>query len=180
MPISSSDIKIKLSIKTGSAGNSAAQPDPDASLGKYISTTEITVATLHNLFDRVSGDENSAGAVEYRLFFVHNAHATLTLQDATVWISAEVAGGATAAFGADTTAASAIGSAAAQALEVTNETTAPAGISFSTSTTKATGVNLGNISVGQCKAVWLRRTANNSAAINNDGVTISIEGDTGA
>mgnify|MGYP003636848781 CR=1 FL=1 len=180
MPISASDIKIKLSIKTGSAGNAAAQSDTDESLGKYISTTEIIDATVHNIFDQISGDENAASTVEYRCFFVHNAHATLTLQGAIAWISAEVAGGATAAFGVDTTAASAVGSAPAQALEVVNETTAPAGVSFSTATTKGTGITIGNITAGQCRAIWLRRTAANSAAANNDGVTISVEGDTGA
>lgn len=41
----------------------------------------------------VTGDENAASDVEYRCIFVHNNHATLTLQGVVVWLSAEVAGG---------------------------------------------------------------------------------------
>jgi hypothetical protein len=180
VPISSSDILFKLSIKTGSAGNSLSQGDVNASLGKYISTTQIVDATPNNLFDDITGDENAASDVEYRCFFVHNAHATLTLQNPVVWISAEVSGGANAAIGIDTTAASAIGSASAQALEVANENTAPGGVSFSSPTSKGAGLSLGNLPPGQCRAVWVRRTATNSAALDNDGATIRVEGDSSA
>src|SRR5437867_2173661 len=94
MPIVSSDIKVKLSIKTGTAGNQSSQSDVNQSLGKYISTTEIVDATLNNLFDNISGDENAALIVDYRCIFFHNSHATLTLFSPKVWFSAEAAGGA--------------------------------------------------------------------------------------
>jgi hypothetical protein len=86
MPISSSDLLLKHSIKTGTAGNQNAQANPNASLGKYISTTQITDATLDNLFDDISGDDNSSGTVDYRCVFIHNAHGSLTLQGPRVWI----------------------------------------------------------------------------------------------
>lgn len=180
MPITDTDLLVKLSIKTGSAGNSLAQSDVNASLGKYISTTQITDATLNNLFDNVTGDENAASDVEYRCFFIHNAHATLTLIDPKVWLSAEVAGGAVAAIGIDTTAASAIGDSSAQALEVANESTAPVGVTFSAPTTKGAGLSLGDLPAGQTRAVWMRRTAANTGAVNDDGATVRVEGDTGA
>ena len=180
MPIADSDIKVKLSIKTGSAGNSQAQSDVNESLGKYISTTEVTDATLHNLFAAVTGDENAASESRYRCIFVHNSHATLTWQGPKVWISAEVSGGADTAIGVDTTAASAVGSASAQALEVADEETAPVGVSFSSPTVKANGISLGDIPAGQCRAVWVRRDSTNSGAANNDGATLTFEGDTGA
>ena len=180
MAIVAGDILFKLSLKTGAAGNAAAQPDVNESLGKYISTTAITDATLNNLFDDVSGDENAASDVEYRCIFVHNAHATLTWQSVVVWLSAEVAGGANAAIAIDGVAASAIGAAAAQADEVANESTAPTGEAFSSPTTKATGLSLGNLAAGYCRAVWIRRTAANTAALDNDGVTVKAEGDTSA
>lgn len=179
MAITAADIKFKFSVKTGSAGNSTAGTAA-GSLGKYISTTEITDATLHNLFDVVTGDENAASDVEYRCIFVHNAHATLTWQSPVVWLSAEVAGGCTAAIAVDGVAASAIGSASAQADEVANEGTAPTGESFSSPTTKGTGLALSDIPAGQCRAIWIRRTAANTAALDNDGVTIRVEGDTAA
>ena len=180
MAISATDILFKLSIKTGTAGNQNAQANVNESLGKYISTTEIVDATLNNLFDDVSGDENAASDVEYRCIFVHNAHATLTWQGVVCWISAEVAGGANAAISIDTTVASPIGQTTAQALEVAGEDTAPTGLTFSSPTTKATGLSIGDLAAGNCRAIWIRRSATNSAALNNDGVTVRCEGDTAA
>mgnify|MGYP001581747195 CR=1 FL=1 len=180
MAITATDILFKLSIKTGTAGNQNAQTDVNVSLGKYISTTQITDATLNNLFDDVSGDENAASDVEYRCIFVHNAHATLTWQSVVCWLSAEVGAGANAAIAIDGVAASAIADTVAQADEVANESTAPTGETFSSPTTKATGLSIGNLSAGYCRAIWVRRTATNSAALDNDGVTIRCEGDTAA
>lgn len=174
-----SDILFKYSTTAGSAGNTLSGA-ASTSLGKYISTTTIADATANALFDDVSGSENAASTVDYRCVFVHNSNASNTLENAVVYLSAETAGGTSIAVGADTTAASAIGSASAQGLTVANETTAPSGVSFSSPTTAGTGVSLGNIPVGQCKAFWVRRTAANSAALSNDGVTLSVTGDTGS
>lgn len=180
MAIVTGDLLVKLSV-AAAAGNTTAQPDPNASLGDQISTTALTDNSLHNLFDVVTGDENAASDVEYRCLFVHNNHGSLAWQSPVLWITSEVAGGAAAAFGWDTTAVSAVGSGSAQALTVANENTAPAGVSFSSPTSKATGIALGaNIAAGSVKAFWVRRTAANTAALDNDGVTFRIEGDTSA
>ena len=180
MAITQSDILWKLSVTSGSAGNSTSGT-PAGSLGKYISTTQLSGTTLNNLFDDISGDENAASTVDYRCIFIHNAHASLTYQSPVIWISSEVSGGASIAIAVDGTAASAIGSASAQAAQIANETTAPTGTGgFSSPTSKATGLSLGSIAAGSCKAVWIRRTAANNAALNNDGVTFAVEGDTAA
>jgi hypothetical protein len=178
MAITATDILYKLSVTTG-PGNSTAGT-PATSLGEFISTTQITDATLHNLFDLITGDENAAGDVEYRCIFVHNNHATLTWENVVVWLSAEVADGAVAAISVDTTAASAVGSASAQAKEVVNESTAPATQTFTAPTTKGTGLSIGNLTAGQVRGIWIRRTATAGGALNNDGVTIRCEGDTAA
>lgn len=178
MPIVDTDIKFKYSV-AAAAGNTTAGTAA-GSLGDQISTTEIADATLHALFDVVSGDENAASDVEYRCIFVHNAHASLALQNAVVWLSAEVSGGAAAAISVDTTAASAVGAAAAQAKTVADESTAPASQTFSAPTTKGTGLSIGTLNAGQVRAIWVRRTAANTAALNDDGVTLRIEGDTEA
>lgn len=178
MAITASDILFKLSIDT-SPGNSAAQADPDDSLGGYMSTTEITDATLHNLFDVVTGDENAANDVEYRCFFIHNNHASLTWENVKVWISAETASGADADIAIDSIGVVNEDSATAQAERIANEGTAPGG-TFSSPTSKSTGLTVGDIPPGDCVAIWVRRTATNSAAVDNDGVTIRAEGDTAA
>jgi hypothetical protein len=181
MPIAASDILFKLSIKTGAKGNDAGST-PAGSLGKYISTTQITDNTLNNLFDDVSGDENAASDVEYRCIFVHNAHATLTWVGAKVWLSAEVAGGAAIEIAIDDEVDSPIDQAAAQADLIADESTAPgAGVgAFSGPTSKGAGLDLGDIAPGYCRAIWVKRTAANTVAVDNDGVTIKVEGDTAA
>ena len=176
MPITASDIQFRLSVKTGSAGDTTAGT-PAGSLGKYASTTQVGAA-INDLFDDVSGDENAASDVEYRCIFVYNAHATLTLLGTVVWLSAEVGGGTTIAIAVDGVAASDIDAAPAQADEVANENTAPSGESFSAPTTKATGLSIGDLAPDQVRAIWIRRTAANTGAVNNDGATIRVEGDT--
>jgi len=180
MAITATDILFKLSV-VADAGNTTAGT-PATSLGDQISTTQITDAQLNNLFDDVSGDENAASDVEYRCIFVHNAHATLTWQTVVVWLSAEVSGGANAAIAIDDLAASAIGAAVAQADVIADENTAPGtGVgTFSSPTTKATGLSVGNIAAGYCRAIWVKRSAANSTALDSDGVTIRCEGDTAA
>lgn len=180
MPIQSTDLLFKYAVTTGSAGNSTAQGNPNNSLGKYISTTQWTGGTLNDLFDDISGDDNANSIVDYRCIFLHNAHGSLTLLSPKLWIASEVSGGANIAIGVDTTAASVVGSSSAQGLTIANENAAPVGVSFSSPTSKGAGLSLGDIPAGQVKAFWFRRTATNSAALNNDGVTVQVEGDTTA
>jgi len=182
MPIISSDIKIKLSTKSGSAGNSLAQSDVNASIGKYMSTTDIVTATLNNLFDNVTGAENAASAVEYRCIFVYNSHGTITLENAGVYISSQVAGGTTLAIAVDIIPASAIGSSSPQAFEAASTTSDPsAGTGlFSSPSSSGAALPLGNIAPGFCKAVWIRRTAANTGAVDNDGGVLVFQGDTSA
>lgn len=178
--IVSGEILLKYSTTAGAAGN-ANTGTPGGSLGKYVSTTQWAGGAANDLFDDISGAENAASTVDYRCIFVHNSNASNALQNAVVYLSAETAAGASIAVAADSTAASALGSASAQALQVANETTAPAGpLSFSSPITAGAGVALGSIPAGQVKAFWIRRTAAASAALSNDGVTIAVTGDTGS
>jgi hypothetical protein len=180
MPIVATDIVFRLSTTAGAAGDTTAQANPNNSLGKYVSTTAWASGT-NSLFDDISGAENAASTVDYRCIFVLNNHASLTLQNAVVYVSAEVAGGASVAIATDNIAASAKGSATAQAATIANETTAPTGVSaFSTPTTSGTGLALGSLTPGQVKGVWIRRTAANTAAVNGDGFTLAVSGDTAA
>lgn len=176
MPIAGTDVLLKFSTTAGAAGNSNAGTAA-GSLGKYISTTQLTDNVLNNLFDDVGGDENAASESEYRCFFIHNNHATLTFQNVKAYILSEVAGGAIIAIGVDPTAASAIGAAGAQAVQVADENTAPAGVAFSSPTDSTTAIAIGNIAPGQCRAIWVRRTAANTAPVSNDGGTLRVTGE---
>lgn len=95
MAIASTDIQFYL---TGGAGNT----DPNASPGGAISSTALNlVTTLHNLFDKITGQESNAGDTEYRCLAVKNAHATLALEAAKAYIESQVAGGASIEIGVE-------------------------------------------------------------------------------
>src|SRR3954470_13885111 len=115
--ITSGEILLKYSTTAGAAGN-ANTGTPGGSLGKYISTTVWAGGAANDLFDDISGAENAASTVDYRCIFIYNSNAANAYQNAVMYLSAEVAGGASIAIGVDTTAASALGSATAQALTV--------------------------------------------------------------
>ena len=162
MPIVSGDIVYRLS---GGAANS----DPNASLGGVKSS----VAAGSNLFDAVTSAEASAGDIEYRCFYIHNAHATLTMLTPKIFIPTNTSS-------PDTTLDIGVGTSAVNATEqtVANENTAPSGVTFSAPTDYASGVALGDIPSGQHRAVWLRRTVTASAASATDTSSIRVQCDT--
>jgi hypothetical protein len=168
MPIDTTDIDFHLS---GGSGNS----DPEASLGGAISTTEITDASLANLFDHVKGQEATAGKTEYRCFYVKNNHGSLTLQDAKIWIhqvtdstddEIEIGLGTSAVNGTEQT--------------IADEDTAPIGVTFSDAALDYdTGLEIGDIPAGEHKAVWVKRVVSASAAAHNtNSAIVSAGGDT--
>ena len=179
MPIAATDVIWNLTINTG-PGLSTAQANPNDSLGGFASSTAWAGGTIHDLFDVISGTENTNLDTEYRCVFVRNAHASLAMQNVRIYFT-DVAGGANAAIALDQTGVVSSTLATAQAERVADENTAPTGETFSTTATSyATGLAPANIPAGSGIAVWIRRTATNSAAINSDGATVSIGFDTAA
>lgn len=168
MAIISTDIVYRLS---GGSGNT----DPNASLGGVKSLTAIG-AGLHNLFDVVGSAESSAGDTEYRCFYVHNAHATLTMQNSVIWVQSNTTS-------TDTSIEIALGSSAVNGTEqtVANESTAPTAVTFSAPANQGAALSIGNIPPGEHKAIWVKRIVNaGSAAYNNDTATIRVLCDTSA
>ena len=161
MAIVSTDIQYRLS---GGSSNS----NPAASLGGVKSSTAAS-----NYFDDVSSAEASAGDTEYRCVYVHNNHGTLSLIGAKVFIQTNTPS-------SDTDVAIGLGSSAINGTEqtVTDESTAPTGVSFSAPTTFAGGLAIGDLAAGAHKAVWVRRTVNAGAAAYADSFTLRVQGDT--
>lgn len=173
MPIVGSDIQKRFSV-SAAAGDTTAGTAA-TSLGDQVSITQITDATLTNLFDDVSGAESAAGDTEYRCIFILNNHATLTLQNATIQILSQTANGGLIDIATDNIAASAKGSGSAQAAVIPDEQTAPSGVSAF----GAGPLALGSLAPGQVKGVWLRRTVSPGATgVNPDGVVLRVTGDT--
>lgn len=179
MPIVTADIALKYSIKTGVAGNASAG-NAAGSLGKYVSTTEITSAVLYNLFPTLTGDQNASSADDYKCVFIHNKHATLTLMNPVVWLTNLTSNSTTYSIGVDSNPASAVASGSAQAALVATTANAPGGVTFTAPTTKVGGIALGDIGPGQVRAIWVKRHANNTGALASDSITLAIDGDTRA
>lgn len=164
MPMISTEIEYRMS---GGAGNASAA----ASLGGVKSSTAFPSA----LFDTVTSGEASAGDIEYRCFYVHNANATLTLEAAKLWIQANTPS-------ADTTLEVGLGTSAVNAVEqtVANEGVAPSGVTFVAAPDEAGAILLGDIPAGQHRAVWLKRIVNTGAVASNDTANLRVKGDTAA
>lgn len=180
MPIASGDILVKLSAPAGTVGNGTAQASVDASLGKYMSSTQLTNNTLHNLFTAMTGDNNAGQIHDYRCIFFHNNHASLSMISPRVWISSEVAGGADTYIGLDPSGVSSATNAQNQATFTTLTTGIPAGVTFTNPTVKISGLAPADVPASSCFAIWVKRFANNSVAVNSDGATLKIEFDTEA
>jgi len=173
MAVVASDMLIRYSVGTGSAGNSTAGTRA-GSLGKYMSTTNVSGAT-NVFFDDVNSTEASAGDTEYSCVFVYNSHATDSATNVQAQIVSEVAGGGSTQAALDNIATSSAGSASAQAAgPVADENTAPSGVG----TFGTTALSIGTLAAGQCKAVWLKRTvAASTAALVGDGFTLRVQFD---
>ena len=143
MAVQATDIKFYLS---GGVGNS----DPNAALGGIKSTTEITTATLENLFDNVSSADASAGETNYRCLYVENTNGSDTLTAALTFFQATPA---VTGIGMGLDPAGKNGT----ATTIANEDAAPAGVSFTTPTDAGSGLNLTDLTAGDFYAIWLRR-----------------------
>lgn len=164
MAILTTDIVYRLS---GGAANAV----PATSLGGAKSSTVMGT----DLLDGVSSAEALAGDTEYRCFYIHNAHATLTMESAVAWIQANTPSG-------DTTLEIGLGTSAVNATEqtVADEQTAPSGVTFSAAGTEGAAIALGNIPPGQHRAVWVKRIVNAAAAASNDTANLRVKCDTQA
>lgn len=179
MAIVPGDIVLKYSIKTGAAGNTLSATAAD-SLGKYVSTTEITSAVLYNVFPTLTGDQNANLNDDYKCIFIHNKHASLTLINPIIWLTGLTASSTTYTIGLDNTAALAVGASAAQAASIANTAAVPAGITFSAPLAKSSGISVGDLPAGFVRAFWIKRHANNTGALAADNITIALDGDTRA
>lgn len=190
MPIVSTDILFMLAAPGASAGNTTTGTVGN-SWGKYVSTTALSATPLDNLFPDITGAQNAASQVDYAcIFILNNTASGDSMLNTVAWLpsSLVVAGGANVSLAGDNIAASAKGSSSAQAAVIVSSTTTPTGISSFVNPTGTAptypsytnGIQLGTIAPGFVRAVWVKRTATNSAPVNNDGFTLEVDFDTQA
>lgn len=164
MAILNTDIKFRLS---GGAANAVAL----AALGGAKSSVDMGTSLLND----VTSAEALAGDIEYRCFYVHNAHATLAMITPKFWLEANTPS-------PTTTLDVGLGTSALNGTEQTiaSVTTAPTGVSFSAATNEAGGIDLGDIPAGQHRAIWVRRTVNAATVAVNETATLRVKCDTAA
>lgn len=162
-------------VKRYSGGS--ANGDAELSLGGEMSSVAITNNVLQNLFDNVSPSERASGTIEYRCFYYVNTHATETLTDAIVYVTANTPATDTAmAIGLDP-AGVGDGSSTGVAATIPDETTAPYGVTFSAAPDAGSGLSVGDLEPGEAFAVWVRRTVDAGALpATGDNVTLRITG----
>lgn len=145
----------------------------NASLGGAKSDNAMS-SSVDALFDFTSSAEAAAGDVEYRCVYLHNGNGADTMLSAKVWISAQTPlAGSVLAIG--------LGAAAINATEpaTADESTAPAGVTFSEPSSSAASLAIGDIPAGQHKAIWLRRTITaGSASSPNDTFALGYQCET--
>ncbi len=140
---------------TSSAGQ--AQADPNASLGGYRSTTELSATSMKNLFDDVSIVEALTGDVEYRMVDIYNDGADPVYKAQFYMQSQTSSPGTVLSFGYSATDQPHADNWNGEALS--NESTAPASPSMTFyDFTKTAPLALGTIPAGQSKRVAVKRT----------------------
>ena len=181
MPITNNEVLLKYSNSAATAGSQSGAYNH---LGGYMSTTQVASNSLNNLFTDITGVENANSQIDYRCIFIHNSNVTLTLLNTIAYISAEVEGATIIALAADTIGAVPITQTSPQATVTYNTLSAPGSLIFTSpvtySDTAHPAIVLGNIPAGYCVALWVKRSAGNTTAINNDGFQLRVQGDTAA
>ena len=139
-------------------------------LGGVISANVIPNNTVHNLFDSVSGTEANLGDTEYRCFYIKNNHVGLTLSDAVVKLSEQIAV-------SKVTMSIGLGTAAIGGIEpsIPDESTAPIGVFFSSTLNQELAV--GDLIAGKHIAVWLKRVCiAGTPSFASEGSSVTITG----
>lgn len=176
--IASSDVQFYLS-NPGAVTGFSGVGTPGNSLGKYISTTQVSNTPLNDLFLDITGAQNAGNQVDYQcMFLLNNTSSGNSMLNTVVFMptASDVSGGASIQYALDTHGVVSKTQGAQQAIVIANSTTAPAGISSwqSASATVAGGLSVGSIAPASCIAIWFKRTASNSLAVNNDGGAMQV------
>ncbi len=154
MPISSTDIKLK---------KSATNP----SLGFASGITVDVTDTLNSLFAAVQPQEALDGvAGQYRAVCVYNSSSTDSIVSLKAYFSAQTSNDHTSIeMGVNPAHINMTAITGIPAL--TNETTAPASVTFSSPTNLASSINLGTIQPGRYTIFYLKRVIAAGAAVDS-------------
>lgn len=149
-----------------------ANADPNLSLGGALSSFQATDAVLNSLFDDIVLAEALAGHTDYRCFYIYNASTTSSFRGGVIWLSSVPGGDATMTIGLGSGGYNSVPAVTA------NENTAPSGVTFSSATSEATSLYVGNIGPLGKYPIWIKRVqaVNASPPSQNAALTIILKG----
>lgn len=169
MAIAASDIKLRIS------GASASATDPNGSYGGAMSTVSggiIVTNVLNNDMDDITSAEASSGITIYHNYYYKNEHATLTYISPKFYIDTQTNSGDTSVEMALVAEAKNVAT-----TRLTNETTAPSGITFTTPANYAGGIAIGSLDAADYRGIWVKYIVGSSASAVLDAYTLGIQGD---
>jgi hypothetical protein len=150
------------------------------SLGKFASTSQLSMTELDAFFPDLTGAQNAGDQVDYQCLFIYNSNTADSMLNPILWMPISLLGSgntATFAVAADTYSPSALLSGSQQALSIGSTTQAPSGVStwYAPTSTPVGGLPLSNILPLYTAAVWFRRTANGVGSLNQLGIDITFD-----
>ena len=156
----------------------AANTDPTLCLGGAMSTAgggTIDDNVQNDVFTDVTAAQALAGLIDYRGFYVKNAHGSLTYSDARIFITSN-----TTSATDEVDIGIAVEAVNVTMATIANVTTAPTSVVFSHPVDYATGLPLNSttgLTFGSKRGVWARRTVNaGSSSQTANSMTWRTEG----
>ena len=167
MVLTGDDLELRLSGDTNNA-------DPTLSIGGAISDTAVSGTLLHNIFDKIIGDESADGDTEYRILYVRNSQTgspNNTAENVRVYVDPNYLDfiniGISQAKGVVAPA-------------LTDEESVPASVSFDLLDARDNSLGLGDLDRDEWRAIYLRRIITPGAsAQDNASFTVNIDADSG-
>jgi hypothetical protein len=177
MPISPSEVRWYLSNPSASTGYSGVGT-PGNSLGKFMSTTQVSSTPIDDLFLDLSPAQNAALQVDYQCIFLASFTATGdNMRNPYVWMPSQLytPDGAMLQMAVDPIGPQPYQSTSPQAQVISSSTSAPTVVGWcGPSGLYYDGLLIPDIPPGYACAVWIQRTATNSPALTPQSLQLEV------
>lgn len=118
-------------------------------------TATVTVSqVMENLFHNINKTQSIEGHIDYRCFYLRSDETVETFYNSKIYIKTQPPGADSIEIGIDPNG---VNDGSTPAATIANETTAPAGVTFSTPTS-GSPIVVGDLSPGDEVAIWVKRT----------------------
>jgi hypothetical protein len=178
MAISPTEIRWYLSSPNASTGYSQIGT-PGNSLGKWMSTTQVSGVPVDDLFLDLNPAQNVSLQVDYQCVFLANFTVTIdSMRNPYVWMPSQyyTFGGANLFLAVDPIGPLPYNSPLQQAQAINSNTTMPSVVGWYgvSPTYNPGGLLVPDIPPGYAVAVWIQRTATNSPALTPQSLSLQV------